>query len=1414
MPNNNRRRSGDVSGLRIASHNVNGLQGNWKTRMIARLWKHLHLDIVFVQEHKISLEHRNGLSGLLECRQTISGYESFWTYNRTNNSKGSLIAIRRSLIASGSLHVYPQSKIEWDLEGRCVSINADWKGHKLQLACLYLPNDAASQKDLIFDLIPRLLQRAENDGCSPLWGGDFNFVENPNLDRLTRTGDGSGAVVRPSDTTDPVGRMWKSTCPRLIDVFRHRHPTRRSMTRFPWNNQRNIQGCARLDRLYIHQDVIDYATAPGCDVPRRTQSRLQGSRYLSDHFPVEMLLAPKDPGPCDDRPRGGIKRLRHHFDADPALRHQFEVWFDQKIALKPAQPHALVRWWHRRFIPSLKRRVKQLNRIYHSKSGQALRNAQTHYQHLRQVVEGTCPLAAAEALDAIPAAREAVSSALRSTFASEEVTARTSWVHCREGPNKAITMRFKPRKGQHIAALRAPNGDLVADGPGCAKLAVDHWASISAPPVTSAAAQEQVIGALDRQAAPRLPEDKAALLGSPVITEAEVKGALRRSKPGTAPGPDGIPVEFYRRFKNLFASLLAELFTAIGTTERLPRGFLDSIITMIHKRGDRLDCGNYRPISLTNTCSRLLTRVLAGRLGSVLPDLIDPAQTAFVPGRRMGENLHLLQLVASWLELHNRTGVIAFCDFRKAYDTVDRPFLFAVAERLGLGAGFLRWIRLLLTDTKSAAVVNGFISNPKQFLAGMKQGDPLSPPLYLLVGQVALLWLRDQGIGISVAGALITASQFADDLKAFLDGLQQVPLFLEAMATFALASGQSLLPAKTKLLFVGKPPSSLPSSVQGMPVVSSVKALGLVFQQFSGEVMVDWEELLDIVHGRLVKISHCNLSEFGRAFAVNGYALSMILFHAEFTGLPQHVEELLIRWVAAVVVTGICPPQSGPSSQPRRFAGVAKENIFGHPSHGGFGVMPLRQHVTARQACWASQLLTGDPAIPWIRVGLAVLQHWREVSHFSTRLAFLFPPPPGTAYPAFTSVPLLRRLASALHALPPPRPVGALPPPGPWCSRLPLWCNPWLRAQWPELDGSVAAITLRQAKTIRTLGDLLRVASTVHAWDDAQWDQFHRDIIDHDAWFACEDHLADNVDQDGPPPTTYLTRRQIFLRECDLIRQAFPEQVVQAAHAARTLPQNELPTDAEILEMLLDRVFWLLGDKFVGLSQLTVKKATLLQLQGQEPPQSHKLQAFVGLAAADGSVFALKKVLRKMWKLPWDNRRKVVYWRLVLDGLPTKQRLHVNEMCACGQALSPGRDHVFHSCALVRPLWECLLAQLHGDWSLPDGAVLQRAHIWLARPPTGNMHSGIWQVICLAAIAAMDKVRSLTSPRRVGNSWTPSTITPSDATDRCISVFWELLADFCGLGLAPLQWREQVPSGHPFIRFNSESARWEFFRRV
>ncbi|PSC76482.1 reverse transcriptase [Micractinium conductrix] len=674
---------------------------------------------------------------------------------------------------------------------------------------MYAPAERSAQAAFFTSAVAMLQQRPG----LPVWGGDFNFVEQPSLDRRTS---------RRSDAAElKVAAAWQqqlsSHSLHLVDTFRHSHPRRTTFSHF------SPVGAARLDRIYAATALQRYVAeasvggTPDCSV--------------SDHRAVTLALLPT---PAAGSCRALARRVRLHFTADPALRQAFRNAVAQAASTAPATPAAFLTWW-----PWFKRRLRaaaeHCNHRLRAARQQGSAAAGAALSQLYEQYEGGDDAGLGPLLQH----RQRTAEAVKAELVAASMAERRQWLHAGERPSPTFTAKLRAPTSRGVAGLRAPDGTLHTAAPAVARLFVQQTARVSTEPSTDPAAQQEVLAAI--AAGPQLSAQQAQQLGSTSIDAAEVRRALRRSKPGTAPGLDGIPVQLYRKFADVLAPLLARLFTSMGTTGSAPRGFNRGVISFLYKKGDPCLASNYRPITLLNTDYRLLSKVLAHRLGRCLHSLVSPEQAAFLRGRSIGENAHLLQLLPHLLARHGRWALVAFCDFRKAYDTVHRGFLLAVLRQLGLGDGFVSWALLRL--------------------------------------------LQARGVGIQAAGLNLAALQFAEDCKALLEGgtpqqtADRVQSFQAAMATFAAASGQHLAPEKTHLLPIGsQPPAPLPPAIHGLQVVPTPEALGLQFHAGTHPATADWQPRLQRVEAAHEKLASLGLSAFGRGFGSAAYGVSQLLY--------------------------------------------------------------------------------------------------------------------------------------------------------------------------------------------------------------------------------------------------------------------------------------------------------------------------------------------------------------------------------------------------------------------------------------------------------------------------------------------------------------------------------------------------------
>ena len=229
-------------------------------------------------------------------------------------------------------------------------------------------------------------------------------------------------------------------------------------------------------------------------------------------------------------------------------------------------------------------------------------------------------------------------------------------------------------------------------------------------------------------------DDMNAELVKPFMAE-EITNALFQMGPLKAPGPDGLNACFFQKNWSLMGKEVCDVVLEILNSGVLPHELNLTYVALIPKTHNPTSMTEFRPISLCNVLYKIISKVLANRLKKILHLIISPSQSAFIPGRLISDNV-----LATYESLHTmhtgmwgKKGFMAVkLDMSKAYDRVELGFLEAVMRRMGFNE---KWISLVLMCVKSvrySIIVNG---NPSGHIIpsrGIRQGDPISPYLFLL----------------------------------------------------------------------------------------------------------------------------------------------------------------------------------------------------------------------------------------------------------------------------------------------------------------------------------------------------------------------------------------------------------------------------------------------------------------------------------------------------------------------------------------------------------------------------------------------------------------------------------------------------------------------------------------------------------
>uniref|UniRef100_A0A803QR35 Reverse transcriptase domain-containing protein n=1 Tax=Cannabis sativa TaxID=3483 RepID=A0A803QR35_CANSA len=272
-----------------------------------------------------------------------------------------------------------------------------------------------------------------------------------------------------------------------------------------------------------------------------------------------------------------------------------------------------------------------------------------------------------------------------------------------------------------------------------------------------------------------LPQSEELYL-TPTIEE--VLRALMSMGRDKAPGPDGIPAAFFRSHWDTIRDDLMGMIHPFFTTAKLPAFINDTNIVLIPKKENPMLVNDYRPIALCNVVYKCISKILALRLRPILPNLISPAQTAFIKGRSIAKNTTMAKEIVHFMakKRGSRGFMLIKLDMEKAYDKMDWDFVCEALLFHGFKEPLIGWIKSCMCIKKLNLIINGVKQGSVTPSCGLRQGDPLSPALFILAADLLSRLIMDfnatgliKGIKVSRSAPPVTHLMFADDSKRTRD---------------------------------------------------------------------------------------------------------------------------------------------------------------------------------------------------------------------------------------------------------------------------------------------------------------------------------------------------------------------------------------------------------------------------------------------------------------------------------------------------------------------------------------------------------------------------------------------------------------------------------------------------------------------
>ncbi|PKA48832.1 Putative ribonuclease H protein [Apostasia shenzhenica] len=324
--------------------------------------------------------------------------------------------------------------------------------------------------------------------------------------------------------------------------------------------------------------------------------------------------------------------------------------------------------------------------------------------------------------------------------------------------------------------------------------------------------------------------DNNTLLSTPTLEE--VKEAIFSIHKDSAPGPDGFGSGFFQYCWDIIKSDLLQAASAFLSGSHLDRAYTSSLIVLVPKSDEVSTWKDFRPISLSNVKTKFLSKILVNRLRTVISDIISPNQSGFTPGRDISDNILLAQELFHSLNKGKRGGNIALkLDMEKAYDRMEWSFVMQMLTKFGFSPIFRNIISNFISNSWFSLLINGKQTGFFKSSRGLKQGDPLSPILFILASEflsrgLNALMTNNPAISYySHCATNIFHLAYADDCIIFCNGAKKsIVKVLDFLNRYQTCSGQKINKEKSSFIC---PKSSSPSRIH------------------------HWEEITHFVHSKL-----------------------------------------------------------------------------------------------------------------------------------------------------------------------------------------------------------------------------------------------------------------------------------------------------------------------------------------------------------------------------------------------------------------------------------------------------------------------------------------------------------------------------------------------------------------------------------
>jgi hypothetical protein len=449
--------------------------------------------------------------------------------------------------------------------------------------------------------------------------------------------------------------------------------------------------------------------------------------------------------------------------------------------------------------------------------------------------------------------------------------------------------------------------------------------------------------------------DEAARLEDP-FEEREVREVIFGMDRDKAPGPDGFSLAFFQDCWEVVKGDFMAVFADFHAYGKFVKSINSTFISLIPKFHGAKEIKDYRPISLVGGVYKIIAKVLANRMRSVMDNIISKPQNAFVKGRQILDSVLIANECLDCRLKSGDPGVLCKLDMEKAFDHVNWNFLLYLLRRCGFGEKWCMWIKQCISTARFSVLINGAPCGYFGSSRGVRQGDPLSPFLFDLVMEafsrmIGAIISRGLITGFSVGTSeqtrvVVSHLLFADDTLVFCGADErQINHIGALLVCFEAVSGLKINLPKSALIPVGSVVDidHLAELLGCGTSLLPLKYLGLQLgASFKHKAM--WTELVDLMSRRLAPWKRSYLSKGGR----------IALIKSTLSNLPTYMMSLFP--IPALVAKQIEKIQRdflwGGMNDEAKMHLVEWEKVCTPLDEGGLGIRNIRRFNQALLGKW------------------------------------------------------------------------------------------------------------------------------------------------------------------------------------------------------------------------------------------------------------------------------------------------------------------------------------------------------------------------------------------------------------------------------------------------------------------------------